>query len=380
MASWKEVRDRSIMVCVSGIQGAKQVLEWLCANSSLKAGNIEAFAPLLKKNMYCVTVKNVSAKEAFLTECPLSIDGVTCEAHPAGQPRYLFRVHKLPYYVTNESLRNFFAKFGRVLYVKNLKIQTEGFAAIDSDKREVLLEASNITLVPHKYTMTWDGERFTFIITSPSRPARCFRCDTDGHTRADCQAVFCQACRAFHSNVCPRDGSISPSFAQVAGMQENTGLLVMSDIEVDDKYDGKKEHTVIQDVNESQVDANANGESRDHDDSIGSDTNDEEDEEEIEEDSEEMEHGENNQDSGLGVSAVVADSNRKKKSLSVTSVPSRKVGKAHTKLPKLPSSSLSRLDSKSRNLAKKPALQGGLGHEAKHRMPMQVPDRKKPLI
>ena len=366
-----------MMVCVSGIHGGKQVLEWLCANSSLKAGNIEAFAPLLKKNMYCVTVKNVSAKEAFLTECPLSIDGVTCEAHPAGQPRYLFRVHKLPYYVTNESLRNFFAKFGRVLYVKNLKIQTEGFAAIDSDKREVLLEASNITLVPHKYTMTWDGERFTFIITSPSRPARCFRCDTDGHTRADCQAVFCLACHAFHSDVCPQNAGISPSFAQVAGMQANVGSLVMSDIDVDDQNDGKKEHTVIPDVNEIQVDPNANEESRDHDNSVGSDTNDEEDEEETEEEVEEMDHGENNQDSQLGVSAVVADPNSKKGSLRVTSVPSRKVRKAHTKLPKLTSGSFTRLHSKSRNSAKRPASQGSLVHEAKHRMPMQVPGRKK---
>ncbi|KAK8779391.1 hypothetical protein V5799_019268 [Amblyomma americanum] len=122
-----------------------------------------------------------------------------------------FRVHWVPFYVSNESVQKAFEKFGEVTDVTREQWNSPGFEDTESTTRlvrMVLKEGLSIDDLPHMFKF-YEGQ---VLVVVPGRLPICLRCKRTGHIRRDCRTPRCSLCRSFGHE---REGCVR-TYARVA--------------------------------------------------------------------------------------------------------------------------------------------------------------------
>ncbi|KAK8764217.1 hypothetical protein V5799_033174 [Amblyomma americanum] len=161
-------------------------------------------------HVWKLKLKSAEAKERLLTEA-LEVKKRYCAVTEPNKRELAFRVHWVPFFVSNESVQTAFEDFGDMTDVTREQCNSPGFEVAESTTRLVrvlLKEGLSVDNLPHMFKFY--GEQVLVVV--PGRPPICLRCKRTGHIRRDCRTPRCSLCRSFGHE---REGCVR-TYARVA--------------------------------------------------------------------------------------------------------------------------------------------------------------------
>ena len=211
----RALRASALVISPSARVSPLVVLEAL--SGLIAKADILTLGLLERSNSYSVAVKTAALADQLLAASPLSAGSVQLEVLPASVRRFVVRLHGLPAFTTIRCVTTFLSSFGKVSRVGRLHYQEAGFTHISNGIFEAVVEAKDISQLPHTARFPVEDETFTVVITSPQRRPRCFKCRQEGHTRQQCTTAWCARCRIHGAHSTASCPSIPPAVASQSG-------------------------------------------------------------------------------------------------------------------------------------------------------------------
>lgn len=148
-------------------------------------------------HVWLVGMRTQEEKEALLAKGSLKVKGRYCAVINPTKQEVTFKVHWVPFFLSNEALRRAFSEFGEIKDVRQDSWNAStGFSQATSTTRVVqamLNEGTTPDALPHLFKV--NGEPVLVVV--PGRAPVCLRCRRSGHIRRDCRTPRCYQCHAF---------------------------------------------------------------------------------------------------------------------------------------------------------------------------------------
>lgn len=138
---------------------------------------------------FCAAVASAAAAQKLNSTGEVKILAEMCPITCVGPQVIFMTALRLKLFVSNDDLAAALAPFGRVLSVTDMTFK--GHPTVDNGTRHVKMEMAK----PVPNFMFVRGCRVQFEYRGVRRV--CSRCGQSGHNRGDCQAPWCDRCRAF---------------------------------------------------------------------------------------------------------------------------------------------------------------------------------------
>ncbi|KAK8756308.1 hypothetical protein V5799_000990, partial [Amblyomma americanum] len=151
--------------------------------------------PFQMSHVWMLELKTAEAKGRLLTEGALEVKKRYFAVIEPNKRELAFRVHWVPFYVSNESVQKAFEEFGEVTDVTREQWNSPGFEDAESTTRlvrMVLKEGFSIDDLPDMLKF-YGGQ---VLVVVPGRPPICLRCKRTAHIRRDCRTPRCSLCRS----------------------------------------------------------------------------------------------------------------------------------------------------------------------------------------
>ncbi|KAK8774834.1 hypothetical protein V5799_010633 [Amblyomma americanum] len=98
---------------------------------------VAGIGPFQMSHVWILKLKTAEAKERLLTEGALEVKKRYCAVIEPNKREFAFRVHWVPFYVSNESVQKAFGEFGEVTGVTREQWNSPGFEDAESTTRLV---------------------------------------------------------------------------------------------------------------------------------------------------------------------------------------------------------------------------------------------------
>ncbi|KAK8784462.1 hypothetical protein V5799_009173 [Amblyomma americanum] len=205
---------------------------------------VAGIGPFQMSHVWMLKLKRAEPKERLLTEGALDVKKRYCAVIEPNKRELAFRVHWMPFCVSNESVQKASEDFGEVTDVTLEQWNSPGFEDAESTTwlvRMVLKEGLSIDDLPHMFKFYgWQ-----VLVVGPGRPPIYLRCKRTGHIRRDCRTPRCSLCRSFGHE---REGCVR-TYARVATdtalPQKDGSELLMDQEELENA--GAPPHSVLSD-------------------------------------------------------------------------------------------------------------------------------------
>ena len=241
----KEIQDRTI----------KMICKTACKPGLVLQG-IKVFVPLDRveavgthgrnTELYVTFKSNIDA--ATLLSSDLIVDGNQALTEPTGKEEVVVRVHWLPYWCDDASLREVMSKYGQVKKVEHEKIDVtdDEVAHIISNGRRVTLicKGEQKRYIPH--ILKYEGK--DILLTVRGRSSFCLKCKFTGHIRSSCQTPYCKSCKINGHKL--EDCTVTQSYASRLKAKSHTPVITSED------HDDPQEDCVQSSLGDSRPSAN----------------------------------------------------------------------------------------------------------------------------
>ena len=191
-----DANDLSCTVRVTFPQAGKpylrsEVLESL-ADQGMTSADLKAIGPLNDNSRWQLSLTSKDAVSTALSST-VNIRGNVARMFSLTSRVVQMRLHWLPIFIPTSVVTVYLCQFGQVKSVSWDKTKVPVLSSV----RNVVVELDEGTEVPHIDSVKYEGETYKLLITIPGRGPICFRCNKTGHTRAECQEVWCRHCYAY---------------------------------------------------------------------------------------------------------------------------------------------------------------------------------------
>ena len=220
----KEVQDRTVKIICKSSCKSGLVLQGIKALVPLE--RVEAIGTHGRNTEFFVTfLSKIDA--ATLLSNELHIDGSQAFTESTGKEEVVVRVHWLPYWCDDTSLKEVMGKYGRVKRVEHEKIDVsdDEVAHIISNVRRVTLicQGEQKRYIPH--ILKYEGK--DILLTVRGRSSFCLKCKFTGHIRSSCQTPYCKSCKVYgHKS---EDCTVKQSYASRLKVNKNTPVITSED-------------------------------------------------------------------------------------------------------------------------------------------------------
>ena len=220
----KEVQERTVKIICKTSCKPGLVLQGIKTFVSLD--RVEAIGTHGRNTEFYVTfLSKIDA--AILLSNELHINGSQAFTESTGKEEVVVRVHWLPYWCDDNSLKEVMGKFGRVKRVEHEKIDVsdDEVAHIISNVRRVTLicQGEQKRYIPH--ILKYEGK--DILLTVRGRSSFCLKCKFTGHIRSSCQTPYCKSCKVYgHKS---EDCTVKQSYASRLKVNTDTPVTTSED-------------------------------------------------------------------------------------------------------------------------------------------------------
>ena len=217
----KEIQDRTIKIICKTACKPGLVLQGIKVFVPLD--RVEAVGTHGRNTELYVTFKSKIDAATFLSS-DLTVDGNQALTEPTGKEEVVVRVHWLPYWCDDASLKEVMSKYGQVKKVEYEKIDVtdDEVALIISNVRRVTLtcKGEQKRYIPH--ILKYEGK--DILLTVRDRSSFCLKCKFRGHIRSSCQTPSCKVYG--HKS---EDCAVTQSYASRLKAKSHTPVITSED-------------------------------------------------------------------------------------------------------------------------------------------------------
>jgi hypothetical protein len=157
---------------------------------------IVAAGPLADNSKWIITLNSKEAALRVMTNAPV-IRGRVARVTTLNSNIVKVRVHWLPINVPMSAVVVYLSQFGVVHSVSWDYSSIKGYELVKTTIRNVVIELDEDCDIPSLGLLVHNKKSHKMLCTIPGRGPVCFRCNTVGHTRSECDVPKCRHCDMF---------------------------------------------------------------------------------------------------------------------------------------------------------------------------------------
>jgi hypothetical protein len=173
-------------------------LEHLRSTGCLAA--LEACGPTSAPHVWQFTFKSETEKRKFQDRgdfvTSTGLEARLVKPKPkAAYNRHNIRVHWVPYHVPMDVIKKRIEACNvKVVSAKYETANVEGFEAVKSLVRSLVVETTNPQNIPYTFKWSFKGQYGVGLVTIKGRAPYCMKCQSPGHRSGECKAPKCTKC------------------------------------------------------------------------------------------------------------------------------------------------------------------------------------------